>query len=81
MQRKQVGSFGIELICVDNTGYEGFLTIGKNYTAIGRIRKVEGLYYFGLHNDRLGTKDYYPVDGYFLTKEEFRDIKIDKILQ
>ena len=71
----------IELICIDNTGYEGFLTIGKNYTAIGRIRKVEGLCYFGLHNDRLGNKDYYPVDGCFLTKEEFRDKQLNKILQ
>lgn len=67
---------GIELVCIDNVGYE-VLTIGKNYTAIGTIRKVEGLYYFGLHNV---TKDYYPV-GIFLTKEEFRDKQLNKILQ
>ena len=72
--------FGIEIICIDNTGYEGFLTIGKKYKAIGRLRKVEGLYYFGLHNDRLGTKDSYPID-LFLTKEEFRDKQLNKILQ
>jgi hypothetical protein len=71
---------GIELVCINNIGYEGFLTIGKRYTAIGTLRKVEGLYYFGLHNDRLGTKDYYPVDGFFLTKEEFRDKQLNKIL-
>ena len=81
-----VEPFGIEIICINNTGYEGFLTIGKKYKAIGRLRKVEGIYYFGLHNDRLGTKDLiwgdgsYPID-LFLTKEEFRDKQLNKILQ
>jgi hypothetical protein len=70
----------LEIICIDNTGYEEFLTIGKKYKAIGRLRKVEGIYYFGLHNDRFGTKDSYPID-LFLTKEEFREKQLNKILQ
>ena len=75
-----VEPFGIEIICIDNTGYEGFLTIGKKYKAIGRLRKLEGIYYFGLHNDRLGTKDSDSID-LFLTNEEFRDNHLSKILQ
>ena len=75
-----VEPFGIEIICINNTGYEGFLTIGKKYKAIGRLIKLEGIYYFGLHNDRLGTKDSYLID-LFLTKEEFRDKQLNKILQ
>jgi hypothetical protein len=41
--------------CVDNTGYVGFLTIGKIYE--GYLDKINVLH--NLSNDRGGTKDVY----------------------
>jgi hypothetical protein len=66
------------LICINNIGYEEFLTIGKHYKAEGRIQNLRGTFYVGVHNDRLGNKDSLP-STLFLTLEEWRQIRINEI--
>ena len=69
-----------QLICTNNAGYEDFLTIGKHYKAEGRIHNLQGIFYFGIHNDRLGNKDSLP-STLFTTLEEWRQMRIKEIIQ
>lgn len=74
----------IDLICVDNKGYEGFLTLYKWYKGELAHSKlptlgIDNYFYHNLHNDRLGNKDVYTT-SMFMTKEEWRNKKIDDLI-
>ncbi len=74
----------MDLICVDNKGYEEFLTIRKWYKGdLGHSKLptlgIDNYFYHNLSNDRLGNKDVYPT-SMFMTREEWRDSIIDLLL-
>jgi hypothetical protein len=75
-----MGILMINLICKNNTGYEEFLTIGKHYKAEVRVQNLQGIFYIGIHNDRLGNKDRLP-STLFTTLEEWRQMRINEIIQ
>lgn len=75
----------IDLICIDNTGYEGFLTLHKWYKG-----QLIPLFHQGsdslptikignLSNDRSGNKDVHETKV-FMTKQQWRDYNIEKVL-
>jgi hypothetical protein len=73
----------IDLICVDNTGYDGFLTLHKWYK--GEVShsylptlKIDNYFYSNLSNDK-GKINVYQTKV-FMTKQQWRDSKIEKIL-
>jgi len=74
----------IDLICVDNTGFEGFLTLYKWYK--GELShsylptlNIDNYFYSNLSNDRGGNKDVYQTKV-FMTREQWRDKKINEVL-
>lgn len=62
-----------KLICINNNGYEGFLTVGKIYYGLewesGDEREI---CYHSINNDRSGNKDYYKKE-LFVTIDVYRD--------
>jgi len=74
----------IDLICVDNTGYDGFLTLHKWYK--GELShsylptlEIDTYFYSNLSNDRGGNKDVYQTKV-FMTKQQWRDYNLENIL-
>ena len=73
----------VDLICVDNTDYEGFLTLNKWYKGkVGHTNlptlNIDHYFYYDVSNDRLGTKDTYNKHV-FMTKQEWRDKLLDEL--
>ncbi len=74
----------IDLICVDNKGLEGFLTLYKWYK--GELShsylptlNIDNYFYHNISNDRTGNKGVYQTN-IFMTKQQWRDSKLKRIL-
>jgi hypothetical protein len=74
----------VDLICVDNNGFEGFLTLYKWYE--GELLhsylptlNIDNYFYSNLSNDRGGNKDAYQIKV-FMTREQWRDKKLNDLL-
>ena len=73
----------IDLICVDNQGFEGFITLHKWYK--GELShsylptlKIDNYFYNNLSNDR-GKRGVYQTK-FFMTKQQWRDYNLENIL-
>lgn len=74
----------IDLICVNNIDYDGFLTLYKWYkgelshTHLPTL-KIDNYFYSNLSNDRGGSKDVYETK-IFMTKKQWRNHNLEIIL-
>lgn len=77
----------IDLICVDNTEYDGFLTLHKWYKGeLGHTYlptlNIDNHFYHSISNDRYdrtGNRDRYDLK-LFMTKQQWRDYNLENIL-
>jgi GTPase SAR1 family protein len=65
----------MKVVCIDNNGYERWLTLGKTYEVISD----DGIFVYNIINDR--DQDDWCNKKWFKLLSEIRNEKINKLLE